>query len=157
MSILQQNPSNNNPSAWRQLARSGRIAAAIEAYIDQYRKATFAAVQRALEAYIDVRGERSLTEDDPNAVMWLGMSDPLADAFLSLINTRRLHVRPTHWMVYLHDGCVPKLPLGKSRRRRPYAKPHWVPLMLLAKPVDGALNPLTGRAWDPAREPGGQR
>ena len=66
----------------------------------------------------------------PNSVMWRGMSDAYCDALASLLKAGEIHPQTSCLMVYMVDGGMLTLPLGKRIGKTDFKKPHWIPVTL---------------------------
>jgi hypothetical protein len=67
-----------------------------------------------------------------NVCIWPSVSKAAADAIDALRAANAIHTRPAHFLVYLHDGCMPRMPLVKHPRH--YRRPHWMPVVFYAGP-----------------------
>jgi hypothetical protein len=122
----------NHPSelsAWATAATSGDIEGAILALVGRRDWVTFVELERELEPYVEVRGDRAIElEEFANIIVWASMSAELVDAVLRLNRAGRIHFHSTSALTYLIDGGTLKLPLAKGARA--YARPRWAPMCL---------------------------
>lgn len=81
-------------------------------------------------------GDRAIFHKNyPNLICWIGLTEEAANAVLHLLNSRRLHHKPTSIIVYLCDGALLNLPLVKSASAaKKYKNPHWFPVTLNSGP-----------------------
>lgn len=112
---------------WEAPAREGRLADAIEAYVKQYDWVTFPELQRRLEPFAEVEGTMAL-ELVPNVVLWVGMSEPFADAIQQLQREKRIWPWPTSALTYMIDGGMLKIPIAKRLPKGGYKHERWLPV-----------------------------
>ena len=136
MHSLHRNTRNNKRKSWQSLAASGRVADAIVRYVRTHGTTTLATLQDAFEAVIPVRGGRFLTLGDPNLVTWAGLSDPLADGLLAVINSGRLFLHPALLQAYHAQGRGLKLPVAKLPLTLPLFTAHWIPVALATESIE---------------------
>lgn len=108
-------------------------ATAMLGVVERNRTGTsFVEIEMALRmAGIDPEGEYGLEHPAcGNLVMWVGVSRALVDGLNELLGLRRVHYRPTSFMVYAYDGRMPQLPIAKRPPRDGYREPHWVPVVI---------------------------
>ena len=67
----------------------------------------------------------------PNVVLWAGISRSLVEA-INIIQPQT-ELQPCHLLVYLADGHLLRMPLAKRPSRIGYAKPHWLPVVLVLR------------------------
>lgn len=102
------------------------------------------------------RGDREIVKEGDgfsNIVLWAGLSQTGVDVIRELTKGAYETV-PTHFLVYLADGVVPRYPLAKSARH--YKEPHWLPCVLIRKDSERAKTlrrPSRRRSSSPAPEP----
>jgi len=63
-----------------------------------------------------------------NIIIWQGMSNEAIDAIESLLDEKKISIKPCHFLVYMCDGVVPNFPIVK--RNYKYKTPHWLPVAL---------------------------
>jgi hypothetical protein len=61
-----------------------------------------------------------------NIVLWVDMSQELAQLIIDLVNERVLTYSPTEWLVYVADHMILPLPLATEKVQ--YEEPHWLPV-----------------------------
>ena len=137
--------------AWKSAAENGDFKEAVYQYVKAWGSTSFAELQRDLGQYFTVDGNCTLVLDaDTNCVVWDGVSVQFIEAVVELLREKRLIAVSCHWLVYLHDGCVLRMPVAKRPPSCGYKKPHWMPATLHAvsrgETTDGAeslraLNP----------------
>jgi hypothetical protein len=123
---------------WRAPAARGDLADAIEAYVKGYDWVTFPELMRKLEPHVagGVRGPWALcSPQDPNVILWTGMSQAFQDAVRALLAAHRLFLHPAHLLTYLTDGGLLRMPLAKRVPKGGYQEPHWVPTCLRTVPM----------------------
>ncbi len=78
------------------------------------------------------RGKVSVGNDATNVVMFVGMSESLADAILRLFAEKRLDVRACDPLVLFIDGCpIPgNIPFARRPPKGGYKHPHFLPVLL---------------------------
>jgi hypothetical protein len=75
------------------------------------------------------RGDRTLyCADDPNLVIWMGLSERFVEALEELIAEGRVELVPTSPLVYVSDGLGLNFPLVRGNYK--YKTPHWVPALV---------------------------
>jgi len=66
------------------------------------------------------------SEQASNIVLWQGLTEEGLNALEELRQAKKIHQLPAHFLSYLHDGKMLKLPLAK--RPQHYKMPHWAPV-----------------------------
>ena len=149
MNSIYHHSRTNKRKSWQSLARSGRVADAIVRYVRSHGTTTLGTLQDAFEEIIPVRGQRFLTLGDPNLVTWVGLSDPLADGLLAVINGGRLFLHPALLEAYQAQGRGLKLPVAKLPLTLPLSTAHWFPVALATESIEE----IYYRFWGPAGRP----
>jgi len=109
---------------WQALAQSGDLAAAIEAYVRAFDYVTFAELVRYLETSADVRSDLAIiSPQDPNIILWMGLSQAFVDALAELLKQGRVRYAPASLLTYMIDGAFPALPIAKRPPKRGYKDP----------------------------------
>lgn len=122
---------------WESLAREGRLADAIEAYVKQYDWVTFAELLHRMDGFADVRGTIAL-EIAPNVVLYAGLSDAFADAVRQLQSEKRIWPYPTSMLTYFIDGGGLTIPLAKRIPKGGYKQQRWLPVCFrVIEPKEG--------------------
>ncbi len=135
---------------WERLAQAGDLSGAIAAYVRAYDWVSFPELLRKLEPHVPggVRGEWAITlPDDPNLILWTGMSAPFLDAMRALRGRSAVFFHPARVLTYAIDGGLLRLPLARRLPKRGYTTPHWVPV---------CLRPVPLRAPAPGRKTAGR-
>lgn len=109
----------------------------VDAVLDRVREydyVTFCEIENILRDHgIDPRGNIALSfEELPNICFWANMSE----AMVATYDAIRPHtdMDSAHWLTYLSDGCVLRLPIAKQFRKGVgYKKPHWAPVCFRPK------------------------
>ena len=92
---------------------------------------SFAELVRALQDHADVRGSVAIVSaNDPNMVLWMGVSQAFVDALADLFEQGRVHYARASLLTYIIDGAFPTLPVAKRPPKRGYKNPHWLPVCL---------------------------
>ncbi len=119
------------------LLEQGKLAEGVVAYVRSHDYVSFAELHRILAPHMGVEGNFALTiPDRPNQILWPGMSEALTDLLNELIQQSRIHVHPADWMIYMVDGRVPRMEMGKRPPKdRDYKKPHWLPVCFRTVPL----------------------
>lgn len=123
-----------NTTSWRELAKSGKLEDAVEAYIREMDWVTFAELQRQFAPFMGVRGDWRFGFLD-NLVVWAGMSEEFMNLVLSLAKAGRVHYWSSTAFTYIIDGECLTLPVAK--RAQAYKHPHWLPVTLRTIPNPG--------------------
>jgi hypothetical protein len=76
-----------------------------------------------------VKGTTSI-QGAPNVILWMGVSEDLADLILELVNEGVLFLWPAHPVTYLIDGKGLTLPIAQRPPKEGYKKPRWLPTCL---------------------------
>ena len=81
--------------------------------------------------FLDVPGVSGDTDyivaNEPNIVIWPGLSNEAIAALESLKARGLIAAVPTSPLVYFHDGMYPNLPIVKGVKK--YKTPHWLPVV----------------------------
>lgn len=116
------------------------LSPAAEAALDVIRHhrvgVSFVEIVAAVDAAgIDTDGEHALCHtDDPNIVLWAGVSEQVIDAVSTLLRRNLVHMTATQPLTYLIDGQFPTFPIAQKPPRAGYKEPHWLPVVLNAGP-----------------------
>lgn len=100
----------------------------IYAFIKSKRYVSWVELQEAFPEHF--KGDKLVTFDrlkEYNIYLWKGASDEFVNALNNLIKKKKIRVIPTHWLTYVIDGAVWKLPIAKRLVR--YKKPRWLPVV----------------------------
>jgi len=72
-------------------------------------------------------GDRSMRAGEfENLILWNGMSEEAVEAFIELIEDKKIIVHATSPMIYMFDGCTLGLPVAKKAKS--YKNPRWYPV-----------------------------
>jgi len=66
-------------------------------------------------------------EISPNTALWRGISQTLYEAFKLM--HQEIVPQWTNFLIYVNDGEVLNLPIGKTISKTGYKKPHWYPVV----------------------------
>lgn len=88
-----------------------------------------------LDRFPEMRGDSTFAYQSSNVVLWTGISQHCYDALNLLLKSNRIHLWRASTLTYLVDGGALKLPLATSRR--PYKRPHWLPVTFHGEPKRG--------------------
>lgn len=97
---------------------------AIFEYVNKHQTVTFVELAKHIPNF---RGDKQMRLAKYNCILWIDMSEAAATAIDELLDEKRIEMRPTHFLTYLHDGGALSLPL--ARRRYQYKKPRWLPVV----------------------------
>jgi hypothetical protein len=75
---------------------------------------------------------------DPNAVLWTGLTPPLAETLAGLISNRRVFLHPAPAESYQAAQRQVKLPLAAELPAEKLPRPMWLPAVLRLIPAEGA-------------------
>src|SRR5580698_5709999 len=116
-------------SNWKNLARDGRLADAMVAYVSDHVGTTFAELEERFKPWAE-GPQVGFGRVHWNVYFWV-MATNLVDTVIPLLETRtpRLYLFPCRSFLYLIDGGGLKFPLVKGKERI-YDKPHWLPCTL---------------------------
>ena len=123
-------------SEWGRLAREGDIEGAIVSYVEENDWVTFPELCRQLEQFLETRGTHAVAMREPTLILWLGMSERLADAFDTVLRAGRVYPHSASLLTYLVDGGILHLPLAKRIPRNGYKTEHWLPVCLRTVPIE---------------------
>jgi len=97
-------------------------------YVNEINHVTFVELRRLWAPHCDVVGDLAVCLDDnPNIVLWAGVSERFCRLVALLENTGKVTIKPTAYLTYLLSGGWLVLPQVKTARR--YKKPHWLPVV----------------------------
>jgi hypothetical protein len=135
------------------LLQAGEYAEAVERLVKQRDCVSMIEVENLLEPYLPIRGYVAWVLDDPNLILWLGMSEEFM-AVLKELNTRkRVFPHPASLLIYMIDGGrIPTLPIAKKPPKGGYKTEHWIPICLRPVPIEepkGRRQKKAGTAADP--------
>jgi hypothetical protein len=101
------------------------MQAAILAYVIGHPGTSFIEIMRVVG---DAgRGDQALcVKDDPNVILWAGMSSQLIEAINNLRTSGAVNMNPSSRMVYMIDGGGLRFPIAKQKRK--YKTEHWHPV-----------------------------
>lgn len=122
-------------SEWEQLATEGKIKDAVVAYVRAYDWVTFTELDRHFSPFLETKGNKAITFDDPNLIVWCDMSETWCDLLLSLLQDRRVFMHGASELTYLLDGGVLRLPVAKQIRKQGYKTERWLPVCLRVVPI----------------------
>jgi hypothetical protein len=114
-------------TAWNLLAREGKLADAVAAYVEHYDWVTFVEIERLLEPFIPTRGTLAL-EIAPNTIMWADMSEEFCAVMHEIQERKLIWPHGVSLLSYLADGGVLTLPLAKRPSKKGYVKERWLPI-----------------------------
>jgi hypothetical protein len=104
----------------------------VEEYINQTDYVSFAELASRF-GRANFNGGDRVIELEPNLILWGGLTQEASDAVRGLLSDGIIAVHPSSLMVYMADGCIPRMPIAK--RIKAYKKEHWLPVTLRpAKP-----------------------
>jgi ATP-dependent 26S proteasome regulatory subunit len=123
---------------WVALAEHGQLSTAVVEFVRKKDHVTFPQLQEAFAQYIETSGEQGLAlRSDPNVVLWVGMSQELAELISKLIAGKRLYLHQTDAGRYKANGKQLKLTPLESLPEDRIAKPAWLPTCLRDLPPEG--------------------
>ena len=103
------------------------MAEKILEFVTAYKHVTFAELDQKIEGFSGGELQISINnEQTSNIVLWQGLTEEAVDALEELWQAKKIHQLPAHFLSYLHDGRMLRLPLAK--RPQHYKKPHWAPV-----------------------------
>lgn len=105
---------------------------------------TFIELVRACkEVGMETEGTMALAlPEDPNILLWAGVSGAFCDAFEALRDSGRAVPRPSSQLTYLFDGGMPKLPVAKRLPKGGYKTERWLPVVFWTPEDIERLNPI---------------
>lgn len=96
---------------------------------------TFVEIKKHLSDKMPVNGCMAVTmPNDPNLVLWAGLSQKLADTITELLNEKEIFLHPADLLIYIVDGALPCLPIAKQPPSGGYKRPHWLPVCFRTVP-----------------------
>lgn len=98
---------------------------AIYNFIRGWQNVTFPDLEKHIDGF---RGEMEMTMPEQNIVLWSRVSEEGAEALKQLLDEKKIAMRPSHVLCYVHDGAMIKLPIAKKVPKNGYKKPHWLPV-----------------------------
>ena len=103
---------------------------------------TFVQISEFLERRgIRTKGRMNLSlASDQNVLLWSGMSRPMCDVLLALMDEKRIFAHRASVTAYHVHGGVLSLPLADAPRARGLAQPHWLPVAFRVMPPTWALH-----------------
>lgn len=120
---------------WAVLAQAGQFKAAIVEYVKAEGETLFPTLQDALRPYAPVDGDIGLAlRNNPNSVLWVGMSAELCAALLELLSARRMYVHPADPDAYRRRNRSLKLPMLGAPTDERVDRPKWLPASLRTAP-----------------------
>ena len=88
-----------------------------------------------LRLFPDEKGDLEMCfPNNPNIVLWGGVSEELANTLIQLLNDEVIHFHPASELTYLADGSIPQLPLAKGLHQ--YKTRHWFPVCFHHSPYE---------------------
>jgi hypothetical protein len=83
-----------------------------------------------IQGFLSKNGEDGLWygREDYNIFLWFNMTLEAGKIMDMLIDNQEIELKPTSFLVYLHDGKVPKIPIAKSVRK--YKSERWLPTVI---------------------------
>lgn len=63
-----------------------------------------------------------------NLILWPDISKQAAHAIDELIREKQIQLASAHYLTYMADGMIPKLPFAKNINYK-YKTPHWLPVI----------------------------
>lgn len=128
---------------WVALAEHGQTAAAILEYVRARETVLFSHLQRDFSAYAPAYGEQGLAlRSDPNAVLWVGLPQELAEPLAKLIAAKRIYVHIIDAQIYDDPEVIPKLPQVATLPEKRLSRPVWLPVVLREVAPEGASSRL---------------
>lgn len=120
---------------WKAFAEHGQLATAIVEFVRGRDHVAFTQLQEAFAEFFETEGEQGLAlRSDPNIVLWLGLSHPLAEALAKLVAEKRIYLHPASAAVYGEKGTAVRFPPLASLPEEPQARPAWLPVCLRLVP-----------------------
>lgn len=120
--------------SWATLAEAGQLKGAIVEYIRTEGEVEFPRLVTDFQPYFEAEGPQGLAmRTDPQAVLWVGMSQELCELLIDLISSRRLYVHPCELERYRDLGGL-KLPTIPTPPTDKLERPHWLPSTLRNRP-----------------------
>lgn len=108
------------------------MAEAILKLVQERETVTFAELCSIIPGF---DGEHTFVSDqDPNVILWPGISDEASEAMQRLRSENRIFMHPASTITYIVDGAVPGLPVAKRPPAQGYKKPHWLPVCFCTYP-----------------------
>ena len=122
---------------WAKLAEHGQLSAAVVEYVRQHEGVTFPQLQADFADFLETAGEQGLAlRSDPNVVLWVGMSQELAELISKLIASKRLYLHRADVDSYKSNGKNVRLPLLDDLPEERLSKPAWLPVCLRDLPPE---------------------
>jgi hypothetical protein len=111
---------------------------AIVDYVTRYDYVTFIEIARQLEKRgVETKGHQALClPDDPNMILWAGMSADFVAVYHVLHESKRIYPHPAQYLTYLIDGGTLRMPIAQRAPKAGYREPHWVPVCFRTVPWD---------------------
>ena len=87
----------------------------------------FVSFAEFLRNFNNSKGDYELKlKENPNIIFFSGISKKLFTILYSLQTKNKIYFKPCHFLIYLADGHLLKLPLAKRFNLK---KPHWFPII----------------------------
>lgn len=98
---------------------------AIYNFIRGRQNVTFPELEKRIDGFC---GEMEMSMPEQNIILWTRVSEEGAEALKQLLDEKKIAMRPSHFLCYVHDGIMLKLPIAKRVPKNGYKKPHWLPV-----------------------------
>lgn len=93
--------------------------------VDKGDNVSFAEFEKSLDGF---KGNFEFGRPEKNIVFWQGASPEFVNGLNALIEEGLVDIKGVSEIIYLVDGCMPRLPLAKQNRK--YKDTHWVPAVV---------------------------
>ena len=94
---------------------------------------TFAEFSKEIKGF---NGELTMAlSEDPNMVLWHGISKAALQVLLDLIKDKIVYTHVASILIYLVDGRRLTLPVAVRPPKAGYKEPHWVPVCFCTYPM----------------------
>jgi hypothetical protein len=91
---------------------------------------TFVEIERHLIALgFPTKGHLALGIEGQNVWFWFDMSAPFVALIRELQTSGRLAMKPTIWLTYALDSCLPTMPVAVRPPANGYKHPRWAPVV----------------------------
>jgi len=120
--------------SWATLAEAGQLKGALVEYIRTQGEVEFPRLVHDFQPLFTATGDQGLAmRTDPQAVLWVGMSQELCELLIDLVASRRIYVHPCELERYRDLGGL-KLPTVPTPPTEKLERPHWLPSTLRTRP-----------------------
>ena len=132
-------PDDRPLEPWEDLAEHGQLNAGIVEFLRRRETVTLAQLEETFTRWCPGPAEVGLAlRSDPNAVLWTGLTPPLAETLAGLISNRRVFLHPAPAESYQAAQRQVKLPLAAELPAEKLPRPMWLPAVLRLIPAEGA-------------------